>query len=657
MVGRKPSSQADSARIDALLELFSMESEAVRNELSSILPAYNDLMRLHAKSFEEFALLAVAKKEGLNTDDPIFSFESVSPPCPSCREKNNIRRIKQNKYICRACNFRYAANWKSISSDTNCSSIVWIKVLRCLLEHFSIERTCNYCGISRNTYYNIRNRLFYAMQLVLADVKLYGNVECDNTFVRVSYKGMDLAEQDYPEGSAFDTTDFKPRLARERGGSNKHEEISENSLCVFTAIDDRGHVFTKLVGFGAADARRLKRNIGEDWLLRSVPGNEPFPLAVPIKRAPDTKEGDASLLISDAEGSIARYAKDLELRHEKHVFRKDGVQRRIPSGAHDIQHVNSLGHRLKAFLRRTNYVSSKYLPGFLILFNFIENTGASDAAIQKLFCVLAAPGFGKPKTYYDEMYAVPNYLEQWLQADNPLKRFSYQQILAYYLYCQRRDLLEAGQTDAPTIRSISEQCGYTDVAIRRIYKNLSGAGYDEMIRDFFAAGGKDGKALTRVKEGKTRIAPEWLSIYDEWAENRRLRPEQRPTAKEFAVRMSEKYKICVTPRKLIYRCEVIERLGLRPPLPEMFHYCDAPETLSPTELLALRMREEYVSIRKRYREKGQPIPPKKEIIKQIALDYGCSASHVKSLICQRATEVNARIKRYDSSINGDTQEK
>ena len=168
----KKISQVDNERIEQYLQLFAKESSQIREEIASSLPSYNMLLSLHAESFEEFALLPIARENSLPYDTPLFDYKGVKPMCPQCGEKKSIRKSGTNAYICNRCNKKFAANHDSISTGTNCTSLTWMKVLHCILQFYSMKQTCAYCGISSNTYYSIRNRLFHAMDILLREMKL-----------------------------------------------------------------------------------------------------------------------------------------------------------------------------------------------------------------------------------------------------------------------------------------------------------------------------------------------------------------------------------------------------------------------------------------------------------------------------------------------------
>lgn len=633
---KKKISKYSNDRISAILEAFSAEHPDIRNELASILPAYNELLNMKALSFEQFALLNIAQKRGVDINHPSFSVDSLLPPCPKCGEEKKVHRAGNNSYFCKVCGAKFAANWNSVSSGSKEPPVVWLKVLHCILDFFTVSRTCEYCNISATTYYRIRNKLFYAMMVFMDEIKLYGRIRCDNTFVRVSYKGTTLKTGLYPEGSVFDEISFVPRAPRARGGPRTQKDRKFNDVSIFAAIDEYGHVITRFVGVGSANSTLLMRAVGKDRLLLSVPAEDP---CKKFKQSSIVKEnvlqpGEASILISDKESAIERFAKLYGIRHECHIFRRGNTQMKMYGDQHDIQAVNNIHSRLKEFLSKSHYVSSKYLPGFLVLFEFIVNTGASQAAIAELFCILSRPGGERPASFFEDLFSIPNYLSQWLQEDSPLKKLSYSQILAFHLYSQRRDQLDSGEPAVYSVEKIAEMCDCSPQTVRRNYNNLKSSGYEPVIEKYFAstASSLPENLCSFSKQGRTSLlTPTVLAMYDECAKYRQLPFRQRGNFDTFTRLMNNKYGTSFSSVKLNYYFKVIAERGLRPPLPP-FSKKASGIPLTKGEQAALDIRKEYLSLRMSYRKQGVPAPKRSVLVKSLAAKYNTTPTRIVSQI-------------------------
>jgi len=636
---KKTQEALDSSRVEQFLRLFSKESPEIRQEIASTLPAYNIQLNLHASSFEEFALLPLAREKGMNVEDILFNFSDVKPVCPFCGETERIRKPPSSIYICSACKKKFTANHNSISSGTNCTSLTWLKVLWCMLEFYTVKRTCAVCNITSTTYYLIRNRLFYAMQLMLEDIRLYGNIQCDSTYVRVNFKGSDLRETEYPEDSPFDDLVFVHRPPRQRGGSYHSSELNENYIGIFTAMDDRGHVLCRYTGLGISSVRGLRINVKEDKFLLEVPSKDPFSLFVDKKKESSSTTGDASLLIADGDRVLKRFAEGMGINFESHVYRRNGKQVRLPASAHNIQLINNLHKRLKDFLRKTNYVSSKYLPGYLLLFEFIENTGASIEAIGKLFEILATPGLGKGPDFYKELFSVPNYMIQALTKDKPLKGYTDSQLLAVFLYSQRAKDLKKN-IDTIQVKTIEEETGYSSSYIRQLYKKFAVSGLLKLVEEHFEPKKKKekGSKSRSQKDPFISIIPAYLSIYDEFRVWRTTSGYERPKIQDFIANMNEKYNLSLKRPTFYHYMNRIEELGLREPLPELTERRKRVSE-SHTEDILNRFEE----IENSYRRRGLKPPLSKEIASQIASEFNVAASTIMEHVAAGRNERKNRL--------------
>lgn len=628
-----------------ILELFPKESPEIRDEVASLLPSYNELLNMHALSFSEFALVPIAEGQGLDPADPLFDYNAVVPPCPKCKS-SHVNRKSKFFYYCTACSLYFTPNWNSISSGCKVSAMTYLKVLRCMLDRYSGNRICKVCGIAPSTFFNIRNRLFYAMELMLQDVKLYGICRCDNTFIHTNFRGNNLSDSDFPEDCPFDQVDFVPRLARARGGSRGGERVL-SSVCIFAAIDEFNHVTAKFVGVGAANTVLLAEAIGDKFLL-TVPDEDPspFPPQKVQTQHHNTSPGSASLLVSDGESAIARFAERYGITHEAHVYRRKGTQVRLSKGDHDIQRVNALHGRLKNFLRDAG-CSSKYLPGYLTFFEWIENFKASDDAIRSLFLLLAAPGKGRSASFFKERFVVPNYLTQWCKLDNPLSKLPYNKILAYTLYKQRREAIDSGnEASALPMDEIAYRTGYSKQTIRRIYKNLSASGYDALISEHFNIPKK--KKTPRKSEIQVcrSISKEMLAFFDEYAQNIALPKATRLTDKAFEAMINEKYGTSYKLRNLRFSFGEIVKKGLRPPLPPRSTFsCD--KTLSPAEKQRIEIHLAYEQLKKSYLEAGQKVPSREQLFSILAERYELSPSSIGERI-HLAKKAFKKIEKWES---------
>lgn len=657
-------------RVRFFMDAFSRENPDIRDRLVRNLPAYNLLVSMGSESFEEIALRLAARERG-ELYDPA---KPPVPVCPSCGQADTVKKRKSNLYRCGKCKEMFAANYNSISSGTKCDALTWAKLIQCLLSFYGQTKTCEYCEISPETYFSLRNRVFYAMRVLLDSVKLSGEIQVDNTFVRISYKGVDLQAHDYSEDSVFYDNVFVPRPARQRGGRNAQSERNANHICIFTGIDDWGHVLARFAGIGISNYSTLSTYVPTDKFLQEVPKTDSFKdLFKKQASEPKTKPGDKSIMIADKEGAIKKFAETMEIDFESHVYRKNNVQLKLSKDSHNIQRVNALHKRLKDFLRASGYISTKYLPGYLTMFEFVENTGGTKKAIKKLMEILATPNLGKSPTYYEELFTVPNYLQEWLEDKSALRKIPYNKLLAFYLYDHIRNKENYPDTKI-TMKFIEEETGYTAPSIRKIYRDLNASGYSLKILRYFGEPidmkkdcaveqtdvSDDELSKNSQKEKIQRAAktfnPTVLAIYDEYAQIRRMPDGKRPPFHVFLDEKNKQYGTNFKMPNLYAKFKAIEESGIRPPLPEINRYDNTHGKSSTAHAgivavtRAIQVLAEYESIILSYREKGEPVPKNNYIIPILSEKYGVSYRRIEELLSIGRNHRRRQQKKDEQSL-------
>lgn len=622
-------------RTNYILELLSKEHPNVRKEIANTFPSYNSLLNLHAISFEEFALLPLARQKGVNYKDVLFDFHSIIPLCPICHKDTDVKRRGENVYWCKVCNTKFKPNHDSMSSGFKQNAIVWRKILHCMLEFYSLKRTCEYCDITATTFYNIRNRIFYAMKLMMDEVKLYGNIQCDNTMVHLSFKGSKLQTEEYPKYSPFVNKEVSPRKARKRGGPHKMSERAENQVCVFAAIDNYGHVMIRMVGVGVSSSQKLLNIIDPHKFLFAVPETDPFYLTYKQDAQAHEEAGSPSLLIADGEGAIRKYAEKTGINFESHVYRKNGKQLRLGKNAHDIQKVNSLHSRFQNYLQKLNFVSSKYLPGFLTMFEFIENTGASEEAIGRLFEILAQPGLDENPEFFKKLFATPKYTPIELKKKEEIKKdkkvqkietvcgLTRNQVVGVCLY----DSFVKQNVDTLSLPYISKITGYPKDEIKHLYEKLKESGeLDTLYKQ------SEGSFRTHIIDLKTirYISTDILTYFDDYAAMRRRPFSEQLNFEQFVLYENQKYNKAYKKKSVWYYFSLIVAFGLREALPPK------PKKASVTEV-KFESQEKYLyfynETQKRYAERkktGEKVTYL-QIYKELGQEHGKTAQAIETM--------------------------
>lgn len=241
--------------------------------------------------------------------------------CPHC----GSRRMKKSghaagglqRYKCRGdCGRTFTALTGSPLSGLH-KRDVWLAYAQAMIEHASVRRAAEICGIDKTTSFRWRHRFLVEPRDDKA-VKLRDIVEVDETFFLESFKGQREL----------------PRPARKRGGKAVKRGLSDEQIPVLVARDRQGNM---------TDAKLPDLS---DKSVEDVLG----PL---IDRE--------NVLVSDGAGRYHRLADERGILHVS--LNQSAGERRW--GVYHIQNVNAYTSRLKEWMRRFKGVATAYLDTYL----------------------------------------------------------------------------------------------------------------------------------------------------------------------------------------------------------------------------------------------------------------------------------------------------
>lgn len=296
--------------------------------------------------------------------------------CPHCGCSDYVRNgnyttqhEKRPRYKCNHCGKTFSQLSDTLIAGTNFSFREWVKFIDCLYHGYTIKQIAKACEISEKTAQENRIKLFYALSILEGKVKLTGNVVLDQTYFLVSYKG------NHSNQGGF----VLPREAHKRGGENHKKGISKNHVTVICAVDDEGNSVAKVAGTGQASAAKLR------YVLKEHMGE------------------DIQLLYSDKCPILKKFADscELEIKQAKQLRKNGKPIEDVPRNKETyvvnryIQIVNSYHSRLKKFLARFSGISTKYLSGYLYLFQWRERTKDQEPedAYKELLQILTQPDY------------------------------------------------------------------------------------------------------------------------------------------------------------------------------------------------------------------------------------------------------------------------
>lgn len=288
------------------------------------------------------------------------------PCCPCCHSnqtvKNGKSRSANQRYKCKQCQKTFSVSSNTLSSNITQDTGVWMQFIKALLQGTTVKDTATLCGISRPTVIDWRLRVFDALEYLSETIKLSGLVFADDTRVNYNFKGN--------HGSHF----AAPRKSRTRGNQNTTKNFQKNQICVLCAIDGFGNSFSKCIGFGKPSGKRLVDGFSG-------------------KLQVDEK----TVLVSDGDSAYGTVVKKYNIPEwAKRTTNKKG-NKRVPAVIDDIhiQTVNGYHSRLKDYLAPLHGVTSRYLPGYLLVFDYIENhknLSIDEQAIEIMYAMVRTAG-------------------------------------------------------------------------------------------------------------------------------------------------------------------------------------------------------------------------------------------------------------------------
>ena len=365
--------------------------EYVDYSLETALEAYTKIFFLltpeqqkkHKDAIDKYYLcneLGALNFDELLTKSEALDLELVCPFCKGTKVlKNGKVNTNRQRYICSSCKKTFYAAHNTLLTNVTQDVSVWVKFIRGMLKQQSLEDLSDECGINKSTALNWRLRVFQALEILCDKVKLSGIIIADDTRIKYNLKGN--------HGEDF----IMPRNSRARGGSYSTANSNENTLCILCAIDENGNSFSKIVGFGNPSAARIHSGFKDKIDLSN----------------------ENNILVTDG----AQYFKKT---YEKYGFANWHRQVTLTYGSkkvpntnsnYNIQPINAYHSRLKRFIRNFNGVSSKYLPGYLLLFDYLQNNKNIDETIlckEILSTMVIAPKFSNEQIEMRYMIPVLN---------------------------------------------------------------------------------------------------------------------------------------------------------------------------------------------------------------------------------------------------------
>lgn len=240
-------------------------------------------------------------------------------------KKSNVQRFKF-----KGCDKTFNNLTLTPMDNSPLSIDTWLSYAKFMILGLSLRKSAKVCSVGLKSSFYMRHRLLDSIRNFQGIREVVGVVEMDETFVVESFKGNHKKSK------------FRmPRPPRKRDKEVKLRGISNQQVCIATAIDRNDNVAIDMVTKGSLTTADLER-LYKDRLAAG------------------------SLISTDSHKSYISFAK----RHvHQHIQIASGKHK---DGIYHISHVNSLHSKFKKWMRYFNEVSTKYLNNYLHWFKWLD---------------------------------------------------------------------------------------------------------------------------------------------------------------------------------------------------------------------------------------------------------------------------------------------
>lgn len=171
--------------------------------------------------------------------------------CLHCGGTNVIKDGRKNdvqRFRCKGCKKTFNDRTLTPLANSHVSLEQWIDYAKCMVMGLSIRKSAVICGVSVKTSFYMRHRLLDAVRNFQGIGEVSGIVEMDETFLPESFKGNH-------KKSGF----VMPGKSRKRGRQVKRRGISNQQVCMATAIDREGNIIFEMTNKGRIKTADLER--------------------------------------------------------------------------------------------------------------------------------------------------------------------------------------------------------------------------------------------------------------------------------------------------------------------------------------------------------------------------------------------------------------
>ena len=281
------------------------------------------------------------------------------PDCPHCGAKANLGYIIKRgmnkgaqRYYCKACGKYFVPTTNTAFAFTRKDAETWKKFICMTVSGKSLQECEDACQIAHLTAFTWRHKILNVFLVAQESTRMAGNVEVDEMLIPISYKGNHVKGKFGRRTRAHGEDNGLPRNSYHRGTDNISRSAKDKA-CVFCMVENGNKAFYAGVpGVGFMSETMLNATV-----------------------AKHVNKGSA-MMIADNYKITRKYFEDNGYNHTILTSNtSDNPKEHKPEirdGLH-LQHVNSMHHHIRNFLKPYYGVSSKYLSNYISLFVWLKS--------------------------------------------------------------------------------------------------------------------------------------------------------------------------------------------------------------------------------------------------------------------------------------------
>ena len=180
--------------------------------------------------------------------------------CPKCGCLNpkwkSGGRTNSNKQMlkCPECGKRTCVDYGQLTAHSHQDESAWDILIKDTFDEVSVEETAAKLNISTYTVWRMQHKLLHFLEFLEKDTLVANEIEIDETYVLNSHKGEKIENT----------------KARKRGGVASKRGLSNEQVCIVTAVQRGAHSIAQVTNMGnptAQDILKISNNIQSNSMV------------------------------------------------------------------------------------------------------------------------------------------------------------------------------------------------------------------------------------------------------------------------------------------------------------------------------------------------------------------------------------------------------